>query len=93
MIFHEEFICLDRKMDFYLHVNFFVFATVLLPQYSLNVNIKWGKGGGGCFKCEKLVIVPRVLAKIVVPVFSRVCISPKDGTIIHMQSCCGLLNV
>ena len=54
MIFHEEFICLDRKMDFYLHVIFFVFATILLPQYSLNVNIKWGKGGGGVFQVQKI---------------------------------------
>ena len=36
------------------------------PQYSLNVNIEWGKEGRH-FKCKKTVIVPRVLAKIVAP--------------------------
>ena len=39
-----------------LQVKCLVFAAVSLPQYSLNINIEWGKGGGeggggGISKC------------------------------------------
>ena len=47
-----------------LQVKCLVFAAVSLPQYSLNVNIEWGEGGGGASQVLKMVIVPRLLAKI-----------------------------
>ena len=55
-----------------LHLKFFVFATVSLPQFSLNINLEWGEGGRR-FKCEKMVIVPQVLAKIVASASTFAC--------------------